>query len=342
MEQPDWISAHFFYHGDLSALLKGCVQPLLAHLGQSGLIASYFFVRYWQGGPHLRLRLLPRTASASAQIMDEVRQAAARYFQQHPAPDSLDVERYEEISGYLSYMEYGRAESGPLYPNNSLHFLPYVPEYEHYGGRQAMPAVEEHFEESSAIALALLTQGADRKQRTAHSVAAMLLTAALANPTRAATAQVIEHFYFSWERMPASLRTSLLARFDQQYEEQRQRLEQLSEQLLRLSAQQESDLDDSATLLRRWLRSIRRLYRRLCELDQAGLLVSPQVPATPTSPVSPPLNILLRCAHMHNNRLGLLLLEEAYVLHLLKRALSEGSQTSGSDRQPEPLPGRQL
>ncbi|WP_052889350.1 thiopeptide-type bacteriocin biosynthesis protein [Thermogemmatispora carboxidivorans] len=342
-EQPRWISAHLFYHGDLSALLVDCVQPLLTRLEQRGLIASYFFVRYWQGGPHLRLRLLPQTANASESIMDEVRRAAAGYFQQHPAPDSLDPGHYQEISSYLSLMEYGRAESGPLYPNNSVHFLPYMPEYEHYGGQQAMPSIEEHFWKSSAIALALLCQGADRKQRTAHSTAAMLLTAALADPTRTATARVIEHFYFSWERMPVSLRSQLLARFDQQYEQQRQRLERLSEQLLQLSAQEEPDLDGFSTALGRWLHSIRQLYRKLQELDQAGLLLPQPLSARPARPssitIGTPLSIVLRCAHMHNNRLGLLILEEAYVLHLLKRALSEEDWTSDSNQQPEPFAG---
>lgn len=343
MEQRRWISVHLFYHGDLSALLVGCVQPLLIRLEQSGLISAYFFVRYWQGGPHLRLRLLPRTASAAAPIMDEVRQAATGYFQQYPAPDSLDPGRYQEISGYLSLMEFGRAESGPLYPNNSVHFLPYVPEYEHYGGQQAMPSIEEHFWESSAIALALLRQGVDRKQRTAHSTAAMLLTAALEDPTRTATARVIEHFYFSWERMPASLRTQLLARFDQQYEQQRQRLERLSAQLLQLSAQAEPDLDGFSTALGRWLRSIRQLYRKLQELDQAGLLLPQPPSARPARPssitIGTPLSVVLRCAHMHNNRLGLLILEEAYVLHLLKCALSEEGRASASNQQPDPFAG---
>ncbi|WP_376796036.1 thiopeptide-type bacteriocin biosynthesis protein [Thermogemmatispora sp.] len=339
MERPgaSWISAHFFYHGDLGALLVECVQPLLARLEEKALIDAYFFVRYWQGGPHLRLRLLPRAAEDAAQIRDEVRRAATQYFQHHPAPDSLDAARYQELSGYLSYIEYGYDQRGPLYPNNSLHFLPYVPEYEHYGGQQAMPYIEKHFWESSTIALAFLTRSADRKQRTAHCLATMLLSAALADPDRAATARVIEQFSSSWERMPASLRTQLLASFDQGYERQRQHLSQMCELLLRLSSQPEPDLEHAgpATAVASWQRSIRQLYRRLSALEQAGLLysqqLSPEPPATlrrarPIS-LSLPLTILLRCAHMHNNRLGLSIVEEAYVLHLLKRALEEGGET---------------
>ncbi len=330
--ERSWISAHLFYHGDLSALLVACIQPLIASLEEAGLIERCFFVRYWQGGPHLRLRLLPRAESAAPQIVDAVRRAATDYFQRYPAPDTLDHARYNEVSSHLSRMEYGHDQRIPLYPNNSLHFLPYTPEYAHYGGPQAMPFVEQHFSESSAIALTLLAQGANRNQRTAHSIAAMLLTAALASPARASTARVIEHFYCSWERMPADLRTHLLARFDQHYESQRQTLERLTERLLRLSTQEE--LGESPAALDRWLSSIRQLYQRLCTLEQAGALAlqTEEPPATPAgqppSTIGAPLNILLRCAHMHNNRLGLLILDEAYVLHLLKRALNETNETS--------------
>ena len=52
-----WLSLHFFHHGDLDRLLVECVGPLVLALKREGAIAESFFLRYWNGGPHIRLRL---------------------------------------------------------------------------------------------------------------------------------------------------------------------------------------------------------------------------------------------------------------------------------------------
>ena len=48
-----WISAHIFHAGDLDALITRVAGPLVSDLNPEG----FFFLRYWEGGPHLRLRM---------------------------------------------------------------------------------------------------------------------------------------------------------------------------------------------------------------------------------------------------------------------------------------------
>ena len=57
----DWISLHIHRRGGMDHLLMGGVSPLIEHLRREGVLARWFFLRYWDGGPHLRLRLLPNS-----------------------------------------------------------------------------------------------------------------------------------------------------------------------------------------------------------------------------------------------------------------------------------------
>src|SRR4051794_29695771 len=55
-----WTSLHIFFHADAHAtdrlLLEG-VHPPGSALAKQGALQSWFFIRYWEGGAHVRLRL---------------------------------------------------------------------------------------------------------------------------------------------------------------------------------------------------------------------------------------------------------------------------------------------
>lgn len=53
MMQTTWLSVHIFYDGGLNHVLRQLVIPFLEEAQPS----SYFFIRYGEGGPHIRLRL---------------------------------------------------------------------------------------------------------------------------------------------------------------------------------------------------------------------------------------------------------------------------------------------
>src|SRR5689334_16190255 len=85
-----WMSAHLYYQGPLDLLLRELVVPLVRDLGGRGLLAQHFFLRYWQGGPHLRLRLRPvERDGAPAVVRRAVENAASGVFSKYPSPDHL-------------------------------------------------------------------------------------------------------------------------------------------------------------------------------------------------------------------------------------------------------------
>jgi thiopeptide-type bacteriocin biosynthesis protein len=128
--QRTWLSAHLFYAGDLHHLLRHLVIPLLHRTGY-----PVFFIRYWECGPHIRLRLhVPEMAIPEAKrLLKDVSQA---YFTSYPS--------HRDDAAY---------KGKPLLPNNTLQFIAYEPEVMRYGNFESMQWAEQQFVASSVYIL---------------------------------------------------------------------------------------------------------------------------------------------------------------------------------------------
>jgi hypothetical protein len=169
-----WTSVHAFYHGDLDVLLRQAVRPLLDELRQASLIDGYFFLRYWEGGPHLRLRL-----SAPARP-GHVRELALRrlrdYLAVSPSKDIPDLGRYPAEAARQAAAEGVVDYLRELMPNNTAREIAYRPEHDRYGHGEQLAAVERHFVESSRIALGLVAAGMSPGRRHTAAFSAILLS----------------------------------------------------------------------------------------------------------------------------------------------------------------------
>ena len=326
MSNTSWLSVHLFYYDNLSALLAECVKPAVEECQARHLVEKYFFIRYWQGGPHIRLRLLPLAEKHEQEIKSILLRHTQAFFVTYPSTSTIDKQQYEEVTGHLSHLEYGQDHRVALYPNNSLHYIPYQPEYEHYGGIKAMPYVETHFMQSSAIALNLCASGMNRKQLMGQATVMILLAATLYEKDAGKMAEMFDNHLLSWHSMPAHLRENLYTQFGRQYRQQREQLHQLIGRLLKVA--QQHTQEQLAAPLDSWWVSVYNLNQALQQLDEVGeLQTRVEQPAGGKGPLIP---ILFRCLHMHNNRLGILMLEEAYTFFLLKQVLSETARLDSS------------
>ncbi|QJB39383.1 hypothetical protein HF324_16550 [Chitinophaga oryzae] len=133
--QRNWLSVHLFHAGDLNRLLQLLVGPVVQQAG-----CPCFFIRYWEGGPHIRLRL-----HVAQDRLTEVRRllesAAQVYF-----------------TAYPSCREEEARPAQQLLPNDTWQYVPYVPETGRYGNEQTMPLAERQFGFSSAWVLAEINQ----------------------------------------------------------------------------------------------------------------------------------------------------------------------------------------
>jgi thiopeptide-type bacteriocin biosynthesis protein len=287
-ERHGWISAHLFSYGDVDLLLTRMVGPLTAELAADRLADRSFFLRYWDGGPHLRLRLAPLPGCGD-EVRARVRARAAEYFRRNPSRAPQDGGDYAAqaaalaaAEGMTDYLRHPR-------PADSLEFIPYRREHDRYGYGASMEAVEAHFVESSRIALALVTTGMPAGVRTtaAYSV---LLVAWLAGGVTPRLAR---------------------ARAEAAYDRQRERLHAIARAmhaLVRHSADRGEE--PSGGELAGWARSVGRLR---AALDRAG---------------APPSGTVIdTCAHLMCNRLGVNVAEEAHLRQLASRALVAVTET---------------
>lgn len=310
MSEP-WISLYIYYHEDPTPLLLNCLQPLANRLLGMNQISQYFYIRYWEGGPHVRFRVKPSTLMASQTLKTRLIKEIQAYLEVHPSKVALDSQEYAKASDYFSKFELGQARGFEFKSNNTVRDVEYVPEVQSYGGLQAMPAVEQHFFVSSQVALQMLGQTVTPERRFGQALYLMLsgLIGFTNDPKQLRDWFELYHQNWSLALMPNP--AAYLKVFQQRFDKQRQPLLNIIDQFMNPSTQLEG-------LLAQWQHSLVQLgehFMQLCQKQQleynSQLLLSQDIPL-----------IALNCLHMHNNRFGISLREEAYLTFLLKEALN--------------------
>lgn len=136
-----WIGFHLYYEEPWEGLLGRCVFPLILKLKKEKIINKYFFIRYWESGPHIRLRLSVTEENLVDRLKKIVEKKIQSYFKKYPS--FRKDEKYHKTFG-------------KLYDNNSIQMIEYIPETDRYGGINAMSISESQFCSSSEATLKLL------------------------------------------------------------------------------------------------------------------------------------------------------------------------------------------
>jgi hypothetical protein len=147
----------------------------------------WFFVRYWESGPHLRLRIgdLPRSRAADvSRFLTEQLAVVGRLADGEEPLDRAaylrDAHRLASAEG-LAPAATSQIKPGGVYPAS------YEPELDRYGGAELMPASERMFQMSSELVLRLLPAlPATRSRQAAALRATMSAGTALGGPAEQA------------------------------------------------------------------------------------------------------------------------------------------------------------
>lgn len=295
-----WLSAHLYFEGQLygcegDRVISAVVEPFVEGARQAAWISRFFFVRFGEDGPHIRLRLRgSREALEDAVrpgLMNHVRTAWPWPGQNGASAGRLQWTRYE-------------------------------PELARYGGEGAIDLAEACFESSSRLAF-VMTRKLDadvRASRLGKGLLAMLVLVHAFTPDRGRAAL--------FARLYRSRYLRALAReegrdvpwreaFDAGYERQAGMLRDVTSEVWdRLAAGEPllSELD----AFRADLTSVREGLERRCaagrvrtheearsSFEQAVSWIAPSF------------------VHMMNNRVGVNLAEETYLAHLIARSLQD-------------------
>ncbi|MFE4668823.1 lantibiotic dehydratase C-terminal domain-containing protein [Streptomyces sp. NPDC056716] len=277
MADPAWLSAHIFYQGSLDLPLTHLVAPLIHELDMADFGYEYFFLRYWDGGPHLRLRIRCEP-KWHPEVSGRLDAAAERFFAVHPAPDVMSDADYASLAADLARDE-GTAPAFPaLRPNNSLAYLPYRPELDRYARHTPIHVVEQHFDRSSRIVLPVISDAVPMAVR---------LRAALA---------FYQLAWFSQEPNPRRLARSV------------RRAGQRTGQRGGGPIRRTDGLPPANRELTRTTAQMRTLAERAPHLDGTGTLLAwareTRLLAAELSGDPDALGIIHACAHLACNRLG--------------------------------------
>jgi hypothetical protein len=292
-----WTSAHFFYQGEVDRLIVKLVGPLVEELRDTDATIDFFFLRYWEGGPHLRLRI--RTEYSNGH-RDLIKWHASEFFRAFPSEDRLkDPKSFLEFSTALAAREGIRAIPAH-YPNDSVQFIDYSFDSRKYGA--ARGPVERHFGESSRIALGLLNAGLSIDQRRAVAFAAVILAFAACGRNADAIGRRIMSSWSIWMLGNTDKSVQECA-FSKAYDERKRELTTLASGAMNSARVLPSGSDDPFATA--WFSSLTNLHASL----NGGSAVREAIIDT--------------CVHMLMNRLGLSPLREGYVRYLAARATAD-------------------
>lgn len=162
----EWKSYHIFINNydAIDEFIKNDLRSIIDYL--NNYIEKWFFIRYWQGGPHVRLRYLEKDVNSS-NVICFIEGILKKY------------EKYEFLISDLvndkKLANFEKTENISWYKNLSVQSIPYVAEYDRYGGCSVMNLSEDIFMESSKFVLHMVEK-IPFNQRIIISFDMMLLT----------------------------------------------------------------------------------------------------------------------------------------------------------------------
>ncbi|MFG3284565.1 lantibiotic dehydratase C-terminal domain-containing protein [Streptomyces sp. NPDC048111] len=165
-----WVSAHVFTGHPLDLIVSELIPPAAEELRRRGLADRLFFLRHWQGGPHLRLRVRLPDPAAEPTVRAVLNAHATALFRRRPPSSAMSRHEYDALARKLALYE-PESPPGTLAPNDTLAFHAYRPEHDKYGHGVALRAVEAAFATCSELALSGVLAGWAPARRTAHCFA---------------------------------------------------------------------------------------------------------------------------------------------------------------------------
>ena len=317
--RSEWSAFHLFLSAPANAerYLVEQVAPLAKSVIGSGRADGWFFIRYWEGGPHLRLRLRHLQEPAV------VERALSAAIGDYTIADPIRAEEYYDGHGFDG--EPINPADLPWYGEGTVVPLAYEPEIGRYGGPAALPVNETLFQASSDLAHVLvrstpLQPGAPESMAKRTSIALLLMVATIG--ALRTTPDVLAEFFAGY------------ARFWQNYagaDTVESGLVGANEQ--RLAERVAGVLEDIASdggnpLQKLWVAGVSKAIGGFRDLHAEGRLVSPLTGRITDDALAfeeAVLSMLGSQMHMLNNRLAISPPLEYSLARRISSAIREGA-----------------
>lgn len=322
-EERVWLAEHLFVDGGIytpatDRVVLDVVAPFVRRCRQEGWIDGWFFIRYSEHGPHVRLRLRGR-------------------------PEVLEREAAPALHAHLAALHPGVAEGLPSFPEGTWPADPagadaeprvthrariaYEPETERYGGPDGVRLAERFFEVSSDAAVALLerTSRTERSSRLGKGLLSMVVLAHVFLGEREKAAAFMHRYGIGYLHAVAreeGVRDQWLDAFGQGYRQQSDTLATYVEEVWS-RMDEDDELSEVLDAYRDALREVRGEFEALLRAGRLfgrdGTVLGGWEEAVGA--------IVSSYVHMMNNRLGITIQEESYLAYLVHLALTTGAES---------------
>jgi thiopeptide-type bacteriocin biosynthesis protein len=327
LSEQSWLAAYLYYNEPWESFLCEAVAPFVQKMLSGGLATQYFFIRYWEKGPHIRLRFKGNPIVLENKVKPVLTDHFSGYFAAHPSQrtDPAWLQQVPEAQQWLR--------------NNSILFTDYEPETARYGGPDGLVIAEGQFKASSDVVLAVLQEKRDWDYNRALGVAIQLhLGFAFATGMDLPeTANFFSQVFRNWlprsylpygqhlsveERMAG--RDQVLGAFRQAYEKQKNMLLPL---FTRTWKALENHAEFEQVWYNKWLQQLRSVAGELRQAQANGLITMPEQPLIVPEQTAGLAKQQLWAIydsyiHMLNNRLGIMNRDEGYLGFLIKEVLT--------------------
>lgn len=324
--QPQWLAAYLYYAEPWDELLINAVRPFVNEMMHSKLADQFFFIRYWEMGPHIRLRFKGFPEKLNHEIRPRLIKHFENYYNSNPS-QRIDPEWTRNLPLDQKW-----------FPNNSIQFIDYEPEVERYGGPHGILIAEEQFELSSRVILNVLNESKawDYQRALGAAIQLHLAFASAFNMTSAEAADFYSDIFKGWfasaygyspdlseDEIKQRQETTLKA-FDEQFTSQKDMLTHFHRMIWDALNQ---EIEFEQEWMNQWLAGMKTLAGTLSIIQTEGKLLFPDWskpnPKLTTHPDRQKIwSIIGSYVHMTNNRLGILNRDEAFLGYIIKECLS--------------------
>lgn len=296
--RPGWRALHVYLpHSLQTAFLREAVGPVMRDAGYG---SRFFFLRYWKGGPHIRVRLAGADEETTASVRAALAAAVPRMTEELSAEYAYEVSMQAELARLESERPADTRPPGTVEPT------PYLPEYDKYGGEVGVHIAEELFCRTSAALLDLPSAGggAGPKAPVGEAVRIMAMSLKGSGLDIERSRAFLARYEEVWRRyVPAGYD----ATWSGLYDKTRRKLLDLC-----TSVWHDGKTDVFHDIYADTLAAARR-EGTTTSAEPDGLLLGE----------TPYASCLSNYIHTTNNRLGIIPAGEAFVAHVMHRSLTE-------------------
>jgi|GEM_PF-6905345 hypothetical protein len=159
MAEQRWHTVSIYYYdANKDDLLLDCIRPLIITLHDRSWAERAYFIRHWQGGPHLRFQIYANPRVFEQEIAPVIIGEVSAYLQQHPSRGDYSEEdalrEYEE----RSHIAHEQVAYVPLVPNNSIRIAPSDSRAAIIGSEGTARLLEDYYVATNELAFTIIEQ----------------------------------------------------------------------------------------------------------------------------------------------------------------------------------------